>query len=115
LEAVKRCGPADNAKLAPRQVVAKVAGAPFSLDALAQGVERKKRDFVNPIRLTLTQEDEQLEVELDYHGGLRYPRLERQLMYLICFLLFWLRRFRFYKPMVEVAEPSLRAKLYKLG
>lgn len=78
LEDVKRGGPADVAKLAPRLAVVKVEESPFSLDALAREVGRKKCDFANPIRLTVTQEDEEWEVELDYHGGLRYPRLEHR-------------------------------------
>ncbi len=78
LEDVRRGGPADIAKLGPKQTIAKVGETPFSLKALVAEIVLKKHDRNSPIRLTVTQEDEEWGVELDYHGGLRYPRLERR-------------------------------------
>jgi predicted metalloprotease with PDZ domain len=75
IEDVRRGGPADTAKLAPRQTLTKVGGSKFTLDALVSEVKLGKQDRSGPVRLTLTQEGDEWEVELDYHDGLRYPQV----------------------------------------
>ncbi|KAB5559636.1 peptidase m61 domain-containing protein [Coniochaeta sp. 2T2.1] len=78
LEDVRRGGPADNAKLAPRQSVIRVAGSPFTPEELASEIVSKRQDLDTPMRLTMRQEDDEWEVAIDYHGGLRYPQIEHQ-------------------------------------
>ncbi|KAH8881943.1 peptidase m61 domain-containing protein [Thozetella sp. PMI_491] len=78
VEDVRRGGPADVAKLAPRQTIAKVGECSFNLTALAAEIKSKTRDLKNPTHLVLSQEGEEWTATLNYHGGLRYPRLERQ-------------------------------------
>jgi len=75
LKDVRRGGPADAAKLAPIQTIIKVGGAEFSVKALTEEVAKTRE---SPIRLTVSQEDDTWEVELNYDGGLRYPRLVHQ-------------------------------------
>ena len=77
LEDVKRFGPADNAKLAPRQTISKVGQRAFSINALADEIKSVTVTGCTFIRLVMTHEDDEWEVELDYQSGLRYPRLER--------------------------------------
>jgi predicted metalloprotease with PDZ domain len=57
------------------QVVA-VNDAAFSADALRRAITAAK-DSAEPIRLLLKNGDQYRTIALDYHGGLRYPRLER--------------------------------------
>ncbi len=57
------------------QVVAVNDGA-FSADALRRAITAAK-DSSEPIRLLLKNGDQYRTVALDYHGGLRYPHLER--------------------------------------
>lgn len=77
VEDVRRYGPADIAKLAPRQTIIKVGESMFSLEVLVAELNSEGPDRKTPILLTILQEDEEWEVKLDYHGGLRYPLLER--------------------------------------
>ena len=71
---VKRGGPADLAKLAPRQTIVKVGGAAFSIEALAKEIGTNTTGQIN---LTVRFQDETWEVQVGYLGGLRYPRIER--------------------------------------
>jgi predicted metalloprotease with PDZ domain len=57
------------------QVVAVNDGA-YSADALRRAITAAK-DSAAPIRLLLKNGDQYRTVELEYRGGLRYPRLER--------------------------------------
>ncbi|KAK0632478.1 peptidase m61 domain-containing protein [Immersiella caudata] len=75
LKDVRRGGPADIAKLAPTQTIVKAGDVEFSVQALAGGITRSME---RPLRLTLRQEDDTWDVELDYNGGLRYPRIVRR-------------------------------------
>ncbi|EFX02110.1 peptidase m61 domain containing protein [Grosmannia clavigera kw1407] len=75
---VRRGSAADTAKLAPRQTVVKVGEVQFSLKTLAAEITANKDAPGSRIRFTMTQEGDEWLAELDYHAGLRYPRLERQ-------------------------------------
>ncbi|KAK1757911.1 peptidase m61 domain protein [Echria macrotheca] len=76
---VRRYGPADRAGLAPRQKIAKVGDSEFSLENLVEEIRSKSGDGGgDPVRLTMVHEDDEWVVEIDYHGGMRFPRLVRQ-------------------------------------
>ncbi len=69
-------GPADKARLAPGQKIVAVNGHVFSNDALKDAIVQAKSNS-QPIHL-ITQADTFIyTADLDYHDGLRYPRLER--------------------------------------
>lgn len=75
---VRRYGPGDRAKLAPTQSIVGVAGVPFSkVEQLADEIQRASREHT-PIHLSMHQEDDDWDLEIDYDQGLRYPRLVRQ-------------------------------------
>lgn len=57
------------------EVVA-VAGEAYSADLIKAAV-RQAATSKDPIRLTVKSGDRYREVAIDYHGGLRYPRLEK--------------------------------------
>jgi hypothetical protein len=82
-------GPTDIAKLAPRRALAKVCESLSSLKTFVAEIESKKQGCSSPIRLTVPQEDEEIGVGLDYHGGPRYPRLERRAGVLYSILAEW--------------------------
>jgi predicted metalloprotease with PDZ domain len=68
--------PADKAKLGPGMVVTNVNGAKFSGAALREALKRGKTDKA-PLQLAATNNSEHATYALDYHGGERYPVLER--------------------------------------
>jgi len=67
---------ADKAKLAPGEKILAVNGYVFNggrvTEALKEGVTSKE-----PLRLIVENQDRIRTVELDYHGGMRYPHLVR--------------------------------------
>ncbi|HEX4772214.1 MAG TPA: hypothetical protein VH351_15365 [Bryobacteraceae bacterium] len=68
--------PAFNAGVTPDMQLTAVNGTAFTPDALrAAIVEAEKRQ--SPLKLLLKRGNEFNTVEIDYHGGLRYPKLER--------------------------------------
>ena len=67
-------GPAFAAKLAIGQTVVAVDGKTFSGEAIKAAVSAAKGG-TRPIRLTIKRDDTLREVLVNYHGGLRYPRL----------------------------------------
>ena len=68
--------PADKAQLAPGYKVMAVNGHVFSADALKEAVTAAKGN-TEPIHL-ITQSDSLVNpVDIDYHDGLRFPRLVR--------------------------------------
>ncbi|KAB5546834.1 peptidase m61 domain-containing protein [Coniochaeta sp. 2T2.1] len=56
----------------------RVAGSPFNFKEFASEIVAKRQELDAPIRLTIRQEDDEWEVAIDYHGGLRYPQIEHQ-------------------------------------
>jgi predicted metalloprotease with PDZ domain len=48
----------------------------FSVGALHDAILSAEKDK-SPIKLLLKRDDQLVTVSLDYHGGLRYPHLER--------------------------------------
>ena len=69
-------GPADRAKLAPRQKLLMVNGAPYTAGALHAAIAAAAHSS-NPLELTLRQDGETISATLDYYGGERYPHLAR--------------------------------------
>ena len=67
-------GPAFAAKLAIGQTVVAVDDKTFSGEAIKAAVTAAKGG-TRPIRLTIKRDDTLREVLVNYHGGLRYPRL----------------------------------------
>jgi len=68
--------PADKAGLAPGFAIIAVNGRKYSDDLIREAVKRSK-DAAGPIEL-IAQNGEFIKVHrLDYHGGARYPHLER--------------------------------------
>ena len=68
--------PADQAKLGPGYRILGVNGNSFSGDALRQAVDDSKGNG-KPIRLIVQMESDVTEIILDWHEGMRYPRLRR--------------------------------------
>ncbi|TQU00750.1 M61 family peptidase, partial [Xanthomonas perforans] len=67
-------GPAFAAGLRPGTRVLTVNGSPFEQDALRDAV----RDCIRrPIVLGIAQDEQRADVQIQYTGPLRYPRLER--------------------------------------
>ena len=69
--------PADVAKLAPSMKVVAVNSRTYSVDRLRAAIKAAAEPGANPIELIVTNSDYYQTVYLDYHGGLRYPHLER--------------------------------------
>ncbi len=69
-------GPAFNAGVGSGATVVAVNGEAYSGDVLEDAVKAAKDDKA-PIELMLKEFDRYRTVKLDYHGGLRYPHLER--------------------------------------
>ena len=68
--------PAFNAGLGSGMTIVAVNDLEYSKDTLADAIKAAKTDQA-PIRLLVKEFDRYRTVDLDYHGGLRYPRLER--------------------------------------
>ena len=68
--------PAFHAGLAKDLTVLAIDGAAYSGSALKQAVTRARQDKA-PIELLVRQADSVRSVRIDYHGGLRYPHLQR--------------------------------------
>ena len=68
--------PAFNAGIGSGMSVAAVNDVEYSDDALKDAVKAAKTDKA-PIRLLLKEFNRYRTVSIDYHGGLRYPALER--------------------------------------
>ena len=69
--------PADLAKLAPSMKIVAVNARTYSVDRLREAIKAAAEPGGNPIELIVTNSDYYQTVHLDYHGGLRYPHLER--------------------------------------
>ncbi|MBV8277965.1 MAG: M61 family peptidase [Verrucomicrobia bacterium] len=68
---------ADVAKLAPGMKIVAVNSRAFSVERLREAIKGTAHSESAPIELILTNSDYYETVHLDYHGGLRYPHLER--------------------------------------
>ncbi|HET7675049.1 MAG TPA: M61 family peptidase [Gammaproteobacteria bacterium] len=68
--------PAFKAGLAPAMVIKAVNGKAFTTDGLKQAVVAARTDKA-PIKLLVTDFNEYKTISIDYHGGLKYPHLER--------------------------------------
>jgi predicted metalloprotease with PDZ domain len=69
-------GPADKARLAPGEKVIAVNGQIFSPDALKEAIRAAKGN-TEPIHLIVQADSQVSNADVDYHGGERYPVLER--------------------------------------
>lgn len=69
-------GPADQAKLAPRERIIAVDGRIYSRDAIHDSI-RAAKESTEPIRLIVQADEFVKTAEIDYHGGDKYPVLER--------------------------------------
>ncbi|WP_235205388.1 M61 family metallopeptidase [Oleiagrimonas soli] len=69
-------GPAFNAGLSPAMTIVAVDGKDFSIDALKHAI-KQAADSKAPIKLLVKNFNEYKTVEINYHGGLQYPHLER--------------------------------------
>ncbi|MGB6973896.1 MAG: M61 family peptidase [Terracidiphilus sp.] len=69
-------GPADKAQLAPGEKILAVDGQIFSSDTLRKAI-RKAKDSTAAIQLIVQADSFVHNASIDYHGGERYPALER--------------------------------------
>jgi predicted metalloprotease with PDZ domain len=69
-------GPADKAKTVPGSKILAVNGQVFSSDVLRAAIQDAKGKS-EPIRLIVQLDNLVSIVDIDYHGGERYPALER--------------------------------------
>ena len=73
---VQHDGPTFQAGLAPGMKLVVVGDRVYSNDALREAITAAKGDTA-PIRLTVENQGHVYTVEVNYHGGLRYPHLAR--------------------------------------
>jgi predicted metalloprotease with PDZ domain len=71
-------GPAYKAGLVAGTQVVAVNGTAFDADRLKAAIRNAKKADAAPTELLVRNGDRYRTVRLDYHGGLRYPRLERE-------------------------------------
>ncbi len=76
LVSVQYDSPAFKAGLAPGAILIAVNGKAMDMELLKGAITAAKTDTA-PIQLLVKIDDNYRTVSLDYHGGLRYPRLER--------------------------------------
>ena len=69
--------PAGIAKLAPSMKIIAVNSRGFSPERMRQAIKSTAQPNPTPIELIVTNSDYFETVHIDYHGGLRYPHLER--------------------------------------
>jgi predicted metalloprotease with PDZ domain len=69
--------PSDVAKLSPSMKVVAVNSRTFSVERLRDAITGAAKSGSDPIELIVTNSDYYETVHIDYHGGLRYPHLER--------------------------------------
>ncbi len=69
-------GPAFNAKLTEGMQILAVDGSAYSADILKASIASAKSGS-SPIELIVKSQDQFKVVKIDYHGGLRFPHLER--------------------------------------
>jgi predicted metalloprotease with PDZ domain len=69
-------GPSDKARLAPGERIIAVNGKIYSADALKAAI-RETKTSAEPLHLIVQADVFVSTVDVDYHGGERYPALER--------------------------------------
>src|SRR4029077_220974 len=69
-------GPAYNAGIGPGMKITAVNGVQFSLDELKSSIDAAK-STTKPVQLIVSNGSDVGTYSIDYHGGLRYPHLER--------------------------------------
>jgi predicted metalloprotease with PDZ domain len=70
-------GPAFNAGLSPGMSIVAVNGKSYDPDVIKDAVTASAKDSSQPIELLVKDFDEYKTIRIDYHGGLKYPHLER--------------------------------------
>jgi predicted metalloprotease with PDZ domain len=70
-------GPAFDAGLAPGMTLIAVNGDKYSADVLKDAITAAHAPGAKPIELLVENQDVFVTCKVDYHGGLRYPHLER--------------------------------------
>jgi predicted metalloprotease with PDZ domain len=68
---------ADLAKMAPSMKIIAVNSRSFSVERLQEAIKAAAQPNAGPIELIVIDSDYFETIHLDYHGGLRYPHLER--------------------------------------
>ncbi len=76
LENVWWDSPAFKAGITPDMQITAINGTAFKLDALRTAVTDAKKSQT-PLKFLLKRGDQFETIDVDYHGGLRYPKLER--------------------------------------
>jgi predicted metalloprotease with PDZ domain len=71
-------GPAYKAGLVAGAQIVAVNGIAFDAERLKAAIRNAKKADAAPTELLVRNGDRYRTVRLDYHGGLRYPRLERE-------------------------------------
>jgi predicted metalloprotease with PDZ domain len=79
---VRFFSPAFDAKLSPGEKIVTIDGRPFSADTLRQALTERKSgynspDAAKPIYVTVRIGGAERETSVIYHGGERFPLLER--------------------------------------
>lgn len=69
--------PAFNAGISPGMSIVAVNGHSYDPDALRDAVTAAAKDNSQPIELLVKNFDEYKTIRIDYHGGLKYPHIER--------------------------------------
>lgn len=70
-------GPAFNAGLTVGATLVAVNGVPFGADVIKDAIKAATKPNAPPIELLVKADDRYRTIAVDYHGGLRYPRLEK--------------------------------------
>jgi len=68
--------PAFKAGITPDMQITAVNGIAFKLDVLRTAITEAEKSR-SPLKLLVKRNDEFQTIDLDYHGGLRYPKLDR--------------------------------------
>jgi len=68
--------PAFKAGITPDMMIEAVNDQAFSVDVLSKAVLAAEKS-TDPIKLLMKRDDQFVTINLDYHGGMRYPHLER--------------------------------------
>jgi len=69
--------PAFKAGISPAMTIVAVNGHDYDPDALKDAVTAAAKDNSQSVELLVKDFDEYKTVRIDYHGGLKYPHLER--------------------------------------
>jgi predicted metalloprotease with PDZ domain len=70
-------GPAFKAGVSPGMKIVAINGRSYDPDALADAVTASAKNTSQPVELLIQDFDQYRTIKIDYHGGLKYPHLER--------------------------------------